>query len=418
MRIQQPRIDDDGNDVIVSAAVEVESVRTELPKELWFAFPRRCRPWVSDHLDGFAVALLPLAMTFGENLHLEGVLSPRLFRGLQEYQRLQCAWKPTSFKKMRIEPKHLQPAQTGTSEAGVACSYSGGVDSSYTLWRHLPGNEPNMKYRISHCLMINGFDADSDIGDEGRFSRIQSAMEPRLAELGVELVVCRTNYMSFSDPHILKQSFGAMVTAPALVLGQMFSCFFVPASYLFNQFFRDGSHLLIDHLLSTESMETVHDSSHVTRPEKTAIVGDWSSTYTTLRVCFNATGYNEETGSIVNCSRCEKCIRTMKTLEISGKLERYQTFSRTPSHLDVWLCYYGDRGARLHAREIMSQAWKARRLDIWFDYCIAIALSLVIKIPRNLLQRLHLVLEERSESYAVSIRRLVPRLRSRAYRIR
>jgi hypothetical protein len=99
-------------------------------------------------------------------------------------------------------------------------------------------------------------------------------------------------------------------------------------------------------------------------------------------------------------------------------LERYSTFSREPGHLDVWSCYYGNKGARLHAREILRQAWKERRLGIWLDYCIAIAVSLAIKIPRTLLQRLHLALEGRSESYAVGIRRLMPRLRRRARWIR
>ncbi len=414
MRVLRPRIHEDGDDVIVSAGVEVGSARTELPKELWFAFPRAYRQWVADDANGLAVALLPLAMTLGEDLHLEGALSPRLFRGLQEYQRIQCAWKPTSFKPVSIEANHLQEAELAAPDGAVACSFSGGVDSSYTLWRHLPDNEPNDSYRISHCLMVNGFDTDSDIDDTGHFSRIQLSAATMLAKLGVQLVVCRTNYMSFSDPNILKQSFGAMVTAPAMILGPMISSFFIPGSYRFYDFFRDGSHLMIDHLLGTESMETVHDSSHLMRPEKTAVVGSWSATYSTLRVCFNSTGWREDTGSIVNCSRCEKCIRTMKTLEISGMRERYTTFSRKPSHLDVWLCYYGDRGARLHAREIMNQAWKARRLGIWLDYCIAIALSLAIKIPRNLLRRLHLALEERSESYAVGVRRRLPRLRKRA----
>ena len=249
-------------------------------------------------------------------------------------------------------------------------------------------------------------------------SRCRAFLMNNDADLGIQLVVCRTNYMSFSDPNILKQSFGAMLTAPAMVLGDLISCFFVPASYRFDEFFRDGSHLVMDHLLSTESMETVHDSSHLIRPEKTAVVSTWNATHSTLRVCFNTTGYSQDRRSIVNCGRCEKCIRTMKTLEILGTLERYGTFTRKPGHLDVWLCNYGDKGARLHAREIMKQAWKARRLDIWFDYCIAIGLSFLHKIPRGLLQRLHLALEERSESYAVNIRRLMPRLRKRAFWIR
>jgi len=418
MKVFRPWIHEDGDDVVVSARVEVDSARTELPSELWFAFPSSYREHLTDHLNGFAVALLPLAMTLGEDLRMEGVLSPRLLRGMEEYQRIQCAWRPTPFKAVGIEPDQLQPAGLGPLETGVACSFSGGVDSSYTVWRHLPENEPNRRYRISHCLMINGFDADSDVENAGHFSRIQKSIEPMLEDLGLHLVVCRTNYMSFSDPNILKQSFGAMVTAPALVLGRLFSCFFVPASYRFDEFCRDGSHLMIDHLLSTESMETVHDSSHLIRPEKTATISNWSATHATLRVCFNATGYREDTKSIVNCGRCEKCIRTMKTLEMSGSLEKYTTFSRTPSHLDVWMCYFGSKGARLHAREIMSQAWKARRMDIWLDYCIAIAISLAIKLPRDFIQRLHLILEERSESYAEGVRRVLPRLRRRAHWIR
>lgn len=418
MRVFKPTIVEDGDEVCVSARVEVTSARTELPGELWFRFPLSCKEHVSDHLNGFAVALLPLAMTLGENLCMEGVLSPRLLRGMEEYQRIQCAWKPTSFKPVSIEPDHLQAAEGNPVGPGVGCSFSGGVDSFHTLWRHLPGNERNPTGRISHCLMINGFDADSDIGDKGHFSRIRKSFEPMMRSHGLELIVCRTNYMRFSDPNILKASFGAMVTAPALVLGRLFSCFFVPSSYRFDTFFRDGSHLMLDHLISTESMLTIHDSSHLDRPEKTAIVSNWSATYSTLRVCFNTTGFREDTGSIMNCCRCEKCVRTMKTLEILGRLDQYTTFSRTASHLDVWKCYYGSRGSLIHGMEVMSQAWQAGRLGIWLDYCIAIAVSFVTKVPRELIQRIHLFLEERSDFYAMHVRRLFPRLRRRAHWIR
>ncbi len=418
MRVFKPKIVLHDEEVCVSARVEVNSARTKLPDELWFSFPRRYSEHVTDHLNGFAVALLPLAMTFGENLHMEGVLSPRLLSGMLEYQRIQSAWKPTSFKCVSIAQDRLQPAELGSLRPGVGCSFSGGVDSFHTLWRHLPENEPIHQYRISHCLMINGFDADSDLENNGHFATIHRSIEPMAVSQGVELIVCRTNYMSFSDPNILKQSFAAMVTAPALILGRLFSCFYVPSSYRFDEFFRDGSHLLLDHLISTESMQTVHDSSHLRRPEKTAIISNWAATHTTLRVCFNTTGYREDSGSIMNCSRCEKCIRTMKTLQLFGKLGQYTTFSRTPGHLDVWLCDYGSAGARIHAREIMSQAWKAHQLGMWIDYCIAITVSFVIKVPRGLAQRLHLFLEERSEWYAEHVRKLFPRLRRRAHWIR
>ncbi|MGD2129439.1 MAG: hypothetical protein PVJ33_01380 [Lysobacterales bacterium] len=418
MRVFSPRIAEEGGEIRVSARVEVDSARTRLPAEIWFSFPTSCKDHVSDHLNGFAVALLPLAMTLGEDIHLEGTLSPHLLRGIRDYQRIQCAWKPGAFKSVNIFQGHLQATEIGPAGPGVGCSFSGGIDSFHTLWRHLPENEPIPKYRISHCLMINGFDADSDIENNNHFSAIRRSIKPMMANHNLKLIVCRTNYMSFSDPSILKQSFGAMVTAPALILGRLFSCFYVPSSYRFDEFFRDGSHLLLDHLVSTESMETIHDSSHLNRPEKTAILSNWSETYSRLRVCFNKTGFDEHAGSIVNCGRCEKCIRTMKTLEILNSLDKYTTFTRVPSHFNVWMCNYGSRGARIHAREIMSLAWKAGRKGIWFDYCVAIAVSLIFKAPRALARRLHLFLEERSERYAVNIRRLFPRLRRRAYWIK
>jgi hypothetical protein len=418
MKIFRPKITQEGAEVRVSARVEVNTSKTELSQELWFIFPSSCRDNVTDHLNGFVVALLPLAMTLEEDMQMEGVLSPRLLRGLEEYQSIQCAWKPTSFKPIKIESDLLQPTERDRSEPVVGCSFSGGVDSSFTLWRHLPENERDHAWRISHCLMINGFDSDSDINNSGHFNRIQQALEPMMDHLGLQLIVCRTNYMSFSDPYILKQSFGAMVTSPALILGRLFSSLFIPASYRFDEFFRDGSHLLFDHLLRTETMEIIHDASHLTRPEKTAIISKWSDTYTTLRVCFNKTSYREETNSIENCCKCEKCIRTMKSLEMYGGLEKYKTFPRRPSHLDVWMCYYGYKGVRIHAKEIISQALKVGRADIVIDYCIAIVKSMIIKIPRELIGRLHLTVVEWSEAHATPISRLLPRLRRRVRRIK
>ena len=105
-------------------------------------------------------------------------------------------------------------------------------------------------------------------------------------------------------------------------------------------------------------------------------------------------------------------------LEIFRKLDSYTTFPKTPNHLDVWLCNYAYKGSRIYAKEIISQAWKAGKLGICIDFCIAIALSFVLAIPRKLARQVHLFLEERSEFYAVHVRRLVPHLRRRVQWIR
>jgi len=384
-----------------------------LPDTLWFSFPRRFCDYVTGEVNGFAAALLPLAMTLDEDLYMEGALSPRLLNGMEEYQRLQCSWHPSPFQPVRLEPEILQPTIADSGGGGVGCSFSGGVDSAHTLWRHLPENERNPAYRISHCIIINGFDANSDIDSPGSFSRIEPALQPMMGRIGTQLIVCRTNYMAFIDPRILKQSFAAVVTAPALVLGGLLSVFYVPSSYRFDDFFRDGSHPILDHLIATETMETIHDSPHVKRTEKTEAISRWSETYSTLRVCGYKTGYHEKTNSIQNCGRCEKCIRTIKTLELYGRLEKYQTFRRKPSRLDVWMCPYGFKGSRIFAKEIISEAFKVRRFGILIDYCIAIVVSGVFKFPRFFVRKIHLFIEDRSDTYAKWIRRLFPRLREK-----
>jgi len=410
MKIYQPEVTEEGDEIRISARVETRTCQVALPDSLWFSFPRNFCTHVTGDVNGFAVALLPLAMTLGEDLYMEGVLSPRLLRGMEEYQRIQCAWKPSPFVPVSLEPQILQPTAADSTGAGVGCSFSGGVDSAYSLWRHLPENERNPSYRISHCLMINGFGCDSDLDNSGSFSRIAQSTQPMMDRLGTQLIVCRTNYMAFSDPKILKQSFAAMVTSPALVLGGLFSTFFVPSSYRFDDFFRDGSHLMLDHLIATETMETIHESSHLKRTDKTRAISQWSETYSTLRVCFNKTEYNEETKSVQNCCRCEKCIRTIKTLELYGKLDKYKTFPRKPGHLNVWLCHYDFKGARIFAKEIISEAFKARRFDILIDYCIAIVTTGVFLVPRFLLRQIHLFVENRSDTYAKLVRRVFPHL--------
>lgn len=418
VRIYQHQITEEADDVCVSAFVEVKSARIEFPKKLWFRFPSRYRANVSTDMNAFATALLPLSMYLGEDLLVDGALSPHLLQGLNEYQRIQCGWKPSPFQPVKIHCERLEESKKDRVPSAVGSSFSGGVDSFQTLWRHLPENEPIPQYRITHCLMINGFDADTDVENAGHFLGIQRSMASALERSGVDLIVCRSNYMSFSDPNLLKLTFGAMVTAPALALGGLFSCFFIPSSYRFDEFFRDGSHLVMDHLVSTESMQTIHDSSHLDRPQRTAAIAEWDATHRALRVCFNATGVEQESNTIRNCGRCEKCVRTMKTLEILGSLERFSTFPGRAGHAAVWACYYGDKGARIHGREVMKLAWQHRKWGIWMDYCLAMVLSMIIKWPREGLQRMHLYLEDTSEVYATNMRRLFPRLRRRAYWIR
>ena len=83
------------------------------------------------------------------------------------------------------------------------------------------------------------------------------------------------------------------------------------------------------HLLSTETLRSISTGCQYTRVEKTAKVSDWTIAQRYLNVCTNA----EASGQ--NCSTCEKCCRTLLTLELLGGLERFGKVFNISSYRSV-----------------------------------------------------------------------------------
>ncbi|MGD1148087.1 MAG: hypothetical protein ABR961_09070 [Thermoanaerobaculaceae bacterium] len=369
MIIHEPQVTRSAGEVRVEAAVNLNRPDASRPRTLWFAFPGTCERFVSDGADGFAAALIPLAMRLGETMRVRGSLSYRLAGGMRDYQRIQSAWKPDLFREVEILCEDLRSRDRADVSGGVGVAFSGGVDSFHAVWTHLAENEPYPPFRVSHCLMINGFDEDSDLGDTGSFRRIQEVYEPMMAAHGLELVVARTNLLQFLGPIVRAQSFASFLTAPALVLGRLFSRYYVSSGCKFTTLgmYPDGSSLMFDHLLATESMEVSHEDAHLTRFEKTVALSRWPATYDRLRVCFRATGVQEGRNAIANCCACEKCLRTMITLELAGALERYGSFPKRLERKIIRNADFPDAGRMLFADEIIEHAARAGRKDIVRD---------------------------------------------------
>ena len=404
MIIHEPRVTTNANEVRVEAEVDVERRDGANPPSLWFVFPRAYERFVGDGSDAFAAALLPLAMSLGEGVRVEGTISYRLAAGMREYQRIQSAWKPELFRQVEVECAGLREREKRQVEGAVGASFSGGVDSFHTVWTHLAENEPYPPFRVSHCLMINGFDDDSDLSNTGSFLALQRVYEPVMAAHGLELVVARTNLLQFLGTQLRAQAFAAFLTAPALALGRLFSRFYVSSGARVTDMglFKDGSHLMLDHLLSTETMETSHEGAHLTRLEKTLAIARWPETYARLRVCFNATGFQEGGRAIANCCACEKCLRTMVTLELAGVLRNYVCFPRPLRRRDVRNIDFASSRRDFFIPEIIEYAKRVGRDDIALDLRIALFKSARIKAPIRGAVRASARLAARSPLYAAA----------------
>lgn len=90
-----------------------------------------------------------------------------------------------------------------------------------------------------------------------------------------------------------------------------------------------GSHPAVDHLLSSQRLQIIHDGSRFTRLEKVRELATWPTGLAALRVC------PETSGEEANCGRCEKCLRTRLELLAAG-VEETAAFGPSLTPIELW----------------------------------------------------------------------------------
>jgi hypothetical protein len=79
--------------------------------------------------DAFLVSTIAVGMKLGEDIQVEGVVSSRLAHGLQNYQNILNTWWPETFDIIDIHYESLEDRRVDLRPTGVACTFSGGLDS-------------------------------------------------------------------------------------------------------------------------------------------------------------------------------------------------------------------------------------------------------------------------------------------------
>jgi hypothetical protein len=262
-----------------------------------------------DRYEAFVVAATPIAMRAGVPLSVPTPLSPRLLRALPTAQQILHAWYP-ELRPIAIQPAGEMPASS--DGRGVACFFSAGVDSFYSVLRH--------RDRLNALIYVHGFDVP--LAHRARRDQVSRTVRLAAAELGLPLVEVETDLRAVSNRYAAWGTHynGVGLASVALLASTRFREILIPASHSYRDLLPWGSHPLLDPLWSTEAVELVHDAP-LSRPEKLRLVANSDVAMRHLRVCFH------HDASELNCGRCEKCLRTMAALRIVGALDRCATFA-------------------------------------------------------------------------------------------
>jgi hypothetical protein len=243
------------------------------------------------------------------------------------YQNVFHAWYPERFRPadIRIEETAAAADRGAAAQRDVAAAFSAGVDSSYTLLRHLDECAADPGHRVTHAIFVHGFDIPLE--DAATFEDAARAYLNALGPLGVELIPMRTNArevgeraaaaasVSWDDLH------GAALASVPMMLDRRIRRFYLPASFAYTDLRPWGSHPVCDPFLSTDTMEVDHDGAEE-RNVKIAALADWAPAQGWLRVCWKKPSATE------NCCVCYKCVLTMFCLELVGALAAFRTFPK------------------------------------------------------------------------------------------
>ena len=290
--------------VRVSARIAVASMHQVL--SYWFDLPADLRPALSDSGNAWAVLMLPLACYFGETLVIKRPVDRVLHDNLLGLRNVWSAWypnvKPVAIDAHTIVGADRREVPIDTSKRTIS-SFSGGVDSLFTFFRHQDRVLGDGTALIDDFLSVGGFNTPMD-----DFDWMRGELEPFATRAGRRFVPVLTNIRYGDHPIDTPYSIGhwqerlahgAFLAGIVHMLGPRYKEFIIPASSPYGREHPWGSHPMCDALLSSSDLRIVHDGASFNRVVRTGIVARNDDALAILLVCAR------NGCRLGNCSSCQ-----------------------------------------------------------------------------------------------------------------
>lgn len=320
-------------------------------KTLYFSLDKQFSNFISGVSDAPLLGLLIPAMSMGEDIYVNGKISERLYFNLSgPYQKILQIVMP-NLHQINIYPEYLYSDIHRGS--GVISGFSGGIDSFCMLADHYYNDVPE-SYKITHLLYNNNLPTHVTDG-EILFTKRSNLTASLVEKIGLPLIVINSNLNDFYEGFAFRKTHTPRNTSIALLLQNGAKRFLYASAYHYTDISikpmqtMANSDAITLPLLSTESLDAVSVGSEYTRVEKTFRVANLKESYDSLNVCMK----NDR-----NCSRCEKCMRTLLTLEIAGLLDLYSNsfdLNKYRNYRDEYIVKILQSSWSLH-REIIEDA--------------------------------------------------------------
>lgn len=259
-----------------------------------------------------ALALaLPAAMRLNFPVHVEGTISRQYLKNMTALM----AYYAEHFKDFHTVPISSSAVidYEVSPKNNAGSFFSGGVDSFYTLFKHL--NE------IDSLIVLYGFDIK--LKDAVKIEKTKQATRSLAQVLDKELIEITGNFTHIITDycHWVSEGHGFALAAAARALAGSLDKVYISSTFPASNQIPWGSSIMTDQLHADAAISIIHDADENDRIDKLIFIADYPIALKNLRVC----GDIPYDGNY-NCSQCEKCVRTMLQLWSINKLEQATSF--------------------------------------------------------------------------------------------
>lgn len=345
---------------------------------LWFSVPLDYKQYLAaDRGDAFVAALLWYAMQTGSDIVSDAPVSEKMLMGVNRFVVPGLCKEKDGYRRIKVSAPST--AQIYADASGVGTGMSCGVDSLYTTKQYMK-DVPDA-FRLTHLAYFNMgaiFHPDTsdrkkkytvrefyETTDRMSLEKLQNASDVA-ALTGLPILYICSNM----DSDYYRGAYGYTAVyrncACVLALEGLFRKYYCSSAGwpdYYDPSLSEGSEhyeALLCAGLSTESCEFIL-SDYASRIEKTREIADWDVAWKYLDVCFN----------FHNCGHCSKCYRTLLTLDLLGKADRFAPcfdVAKYKAHINQawgWLLYTKNGNEKddnaVFARDIYALAKQQKR---------------------------------------------------------
>lgn len=391
---------------LVGQAVTLRFDGSGETRDVFICVPEAFSDEMTARKDFLVPAIVMAALVNQEDIDFAGLkIDPLLLRNCLAAARQHHAWVPR-FRVPQIlnavddiAPRLAQPR--------TALFFSGGIDSLFSLLRHSPAalNDATRITDSNISLAMHVFHSGTP-ETIARNAEAEASLGNGAESLGATFVPVFSNVMTFDGEwfqNYARVTHAAGLASIARFLSANLSSCLIASSHTYGQLQAWGSSPIVDLLYSGRDLTIQHDGSTFTRFEKTQYISGSRPALAAMNVCDKlvaSRGY-------VNCSRCQKCLRTMTALDLCGvtgaAAPSFDWSAYTPKSFGE--IYFKNWSELSFAEELVKAAQASGRSEIAKVIRSAIRRSSLLSPLSRAEDRVrHLAIARQSKSFLLNLR--------------